>query len=292
MLKGVLGWGLGLAATGVGAVAGVVGWQLNGRFRPWPPYTFSPYELQVPWEDVDFRADDGVALAGWVLPREDAKGIVVCCHGRRGNKADMLGISAGLWRAGYEVLLFDFRGNGSSGDGPQSLGFHEQRDFRAAVDLVAARRPDLSVAAVGFSMGAATAILAGARDPRVRAFVLDSPFATMSDVVAANLAANRLPRQPFTRAADLVNRIGFGYGYEDVRPIDAIRGLPPRPTLLMHGTDDSSIPFEHALRLADEVGRESIEFVAFQGADHCGGYFQDRPGYVKRVADFLDRAVG
>lgn len=160
----------------------------------------------MPWEDVDFRADDGVGLAGWVLPREDAKGVVVCCHGRRGNKADVLGISAGSWRAGYEVLLFDFRGNGSSGDGPQSLGWHEQRDVRAAVDLVSERRPNLPVAVVGFSKGAATAILAGAGDPRVRAFVLDSPFATMADVVAANFAAQGLPRQPFTWAVGPATR--------------------------------------------------------------------------------------
>lgn len=120
----------------------------------------------MPWEDVDFRADDGVGLAGWVLPREDAKGVVVCCHGRRGNKADVLGISAGSWRAGYEVLLFDFRGNGSSGDGPQSLGWHEQRDVRAAVDLVSERRPNLPVAVVGFSMGAATRVCAPSSSTR------------------------------------------------------------------------------------------------------------------------------
>ena len=30
----------------------------------------------------------------------------ICCHSHRGNKANLLGIGAGLWQAGHNTLLF------------------------------------------------------------------------------------------------------------------------------------------------------------------------------------------
>jgi uncharacterized protein len=203
----------------------------------------------------------------------------------------MLGIGPGLWRAGHSVLLFDFRGNGDSGDGPQSLAHHEQRDLTAAVDLVRSRRPDARIAVVAFSMGASTAILTAADDPRIEALVADSPFTSLSDVVAAGYQRYRLPTQPLLPLADLLNRLRYGYTFSQVRPVDRVAAISPRPLLLLHGTHDRIIPFHHAVQLAQAAAPGPVELVAFEGADHCGGYFQDRAAYITSVAEFLDRTL-
>lgn len=275
---------LGAGAVGVGAVAG---WIMNGTRRPALPYAFSPFEVGAVAEDVRFRASDGVSLAGWWFDQPGAGVVVICAHGHGHGKAEMLGIGPGLWRAGFPVLLFDFRGNGASGDGPKSVAHYEQRDLRAAVEYVAARRPDATIAVVGFSMGASTALLTAATEPRIGVLVLDSPFATLSGVVANKLKGARA-LLPVVAA---VNRIGYGYSLSDVRPIDAVADIPPRPLMLLHGTEDSVIPFAHAEALASAAGEDNVEFIAFPGVDHCGGYFEDRPGYIARVADFLRRSA-
>lgn len=285
-----MGWLAAGAGAGATAVAGYTAWSLNGPRRTWPPYSFTPFEIGQPAEDMTFTSDDGVPLAGWWWDDPGASISVICCHGHRGDKSDLLGIGPGLARAGLNVLLFDFRGSGDSGDGPQSLAHHEQRDLRAAVDWVRARRPDTRLAVVAFSMGAATAILEAAGDDRVEALVLDSPFATMSDVVAANYRRYRLPSQ-ILPVADLANRIRYGYTFAQVRPLDAIARLAPRPVLLMHGTADRVIPHDHATQLAQAAAPGTVELVTFEGADHCGGYFQDRPGYIARVVEFLRGAL-
>lgn len=285
------GWlaaGAALGATGIGAVTA---WVLNGPRRPASAYGFTPFEVGLHAEDVRFAAADGVDLAGWWFDDPDADVAVICCHGHRGSKADLLGIGPGLHKQGFSVLVFDFRGNGESGDGPQSLAHHEQRDLTAAVDWVRARRPDARLAVVAFSMGAATAILAAADDPRIEALVLDSPFATMTDVVRAGFRRHRLP-EPLVPAAALVNRLRYGYGFGQVRPLDAIGRLAPRPVLLLHGTDDEVIPYEHATRLVAAAASGTIDLVTFDGVGHCGGYFADRPGYIARVAGFLRGALG
>jgi len=285
------GWvttGLGLGAAGVGAAAA---WTLNAPRRPGLPYTFTPFEVGLEAETARFEAEDGVPLVGWFLDDPDADTVVICCHGHRGNKSDMLGIGPGLHRAGNAVFMFDFRGNGDSGDGPQSLALHEQLDLRAAVDWVAQRRPDARIAVVAFSMGAATALLTAAEDPRIAALVLDSPFATMSDVVGAGIRQFRLPPGQLVPVADLVNRVRYGYRFAEVRPIDVIDRIAPRPVLLVHGTDDHIIPFSHAEQLAAAAAPGTVEFVPCPGVDHCGAYFADRPGYIARLADFLRRTA-
>ena len=59
----------------------------------------------------------------------------------------------GLLRSGCAVLRFNFRGVGRS-PGEFDRGHGEQEDFRAAVDFMAARYPNLEIWAVGASFGA------------------------------------------------------------------------------------------------------------------------------------------
>ncbi len=283
---GLLGLGAALGAAGV---ATYTARQLNAPRRPDAEFNFTPFELQVPSEDLAFQAADGVRLAGWWFDRPESGTVVVCAHGHRGNKAELLGIGSGLWRAGHNVLLFDFRGNGDSGDGPQSLAHHEQLDLRAAIDLAQARRPDARIAVVAYSMGAATAILEAVDDPRVEVLVLDSAFTSIAAVVAHRYHAFRLPANALLRVADRANQLCYHYGFDQVRPIDHIGQLAGRPMLFLHGAADLGTPPEHSRMLAEAAGDGLVELVMFAGAGHCGGYFLDRPAYVGLVADFLDR---
>lgn len=211
--------------------------------------------------------------------------VVIICHGYRGTKSDLLGIGPGLWRAGNTVLVFDFRGNGDSGDGPQSLAHYEQRDLEAAIDFAAARRPEAEIAVVGFSMGAAVALLVAARDERVAKVVSDSAFADMRGVIATAARSRRLPPVPLVDLADHATRLRYGYRFGSVQPVEVVGRIAPRPLLIIHGTSDAMIPVEHAYRLAQAAGGNAELRLA--DVAHCGAYFADRPGYITAVAEFL-----
>ncbi|WP_347347166.1 alpha/beta hydrolase [Nigerium sp.] len=286
--------GAAWAAGGLGAIVGAgaagVAYAISGAWRPQFDYGFSPFELGVPWEDVAFAAPDGARLAGWWLDRPGSDRVVIICHGHRGGKQDMLGLGSGLWRAGNTVFLFDFRGSGQSGDGVQSLAHHEQGDLEAAIALARRRRPDARLAVIGFSMGGAVTIPVAARTPAVEAVVLDSPFADMRDVVATALRRHHVPPWPVLAASDRVTGLLYGYRYRDVRPVEAIARISPRPLLLIHGADDRIIPVAHARALFEAAGQPK-RLVIVPGVDHCGAYFVDRPGYIERVAEFLAEAL-
>jgi uncharacterized protein len=96
----------------------------------------------------------------------------------------------GLVRAGCAVLRFNFRGVGRS-DGEFDEGRGEQDDFRAAVDFMAARYPDVELWAAGASFGSHVALTVGAADDRVCALVAVAPPVDRYD-----FAAMKLSRKP------------------------------------------------------------------------------------------------
>lgn len=283
--------GITLAAgAGVGAF---VAHTLTAPKRPtaMDPYFITPFETGADFEPVQFPGPDGeYELRGWWLLRPETDRVIVACHGYRGSKSELIGIATAMWRAGYNVLMFDFRGHGEAIGAPVTLGYHEVRDFHAAMDYVARRVPAAQIGVMGFSMGATVAILGSADRPEVRAVMADSPFTTHTDVVAHNVGKTlHLPGRPFALIADVFLGLNAGYHGADVAPLRRVAELAPRPLLLIHGTADEVIPVEQSRRIF-AAACEPKELWLGEGAPHCGTYFLDRPYFCRRVAEFFDRA--
>jgi fermentation-respiration switch protein FrsA (DUF1100 family) len=262
--------------------------KVMGR-RTWhADFNFSPWEVQVPFEPVSFETEDGLTLRGWWFPQPTSQRVIIGCTGHRGAKHELLGIGSGLWRAGSNVLLFDFRSRGDSDVAPASLAHHELHDARAAVRFVQERLPGARIGMIGYSMGAAVALLTAAIEPAIQVVVADSPFATIRDLLAHAYQRRRLPSRLILELSDALNRWRYGYPFEAVRPIDAVEMIAPRPVLIIHGAADTLIPVEHAYRLY-AAASEPKELWIVEDAAHCGAYFMDRPTYVTRVGQFYDR---
>jgi alpha-beta hydrolase superfamily lysophospholipase len=289
-----LGSLLGMAGT-LGGMLGVA-WYASSRLNPVPRrtyldgYTFTPWELAVPYEELTLRTPDGLALRAWWLPRPETPAVVLGCHGHTGRKDDLLGIGSGLWRAGYNVLLFDLRGRGESDAAPNTLAGREVADVLAAVAYARARMPEASVGIVGFSMGAAVALLAAAREPHIAAVVADSPFTSAFEILVEQMQQSGAGAAalPLAALTDRLTAYRYGYSPSRVRPIDAARQLSPRPLLLVHGSHDTLIPLAHAHRMF-AAAHEPKELWIYEGVEHCGAYFADRCTYVERVSTFFNR---
>ena len=140
----------------------------------------SDYGLSV--EVVEFTPlGEGLLLSGWYLPGEADAPHLISVHSlnsvRSGDNA--VELADRLVERGYNVLLFDLRGHGSSQDGRLSGGDFERQDVWGAYDYLREWRGAgfSEVGLVGFSMGAATAELSAAEVPEIGAVVADSPYA-------------------------------------------------------------------------------------------------------------------
>jgi uncharacterized protein len=83
----------------------------------------------------------------------------------------------GLVRSGRAVLRFNFRGVGAS-EGTFAGGPGEMEDFKAALDYMHARYPELPLWSAGFSFGSWIALEAGAADDRVSVLIGIAPPVT------------------------------------------------------------------------------------------------------------------
>jgi uncharacterized protein len=251
-------------------------------------YFITPYELCVPFGEISFQAEDGVRLRGWWLSRRDTRRVVVGLSGRDGSKDDLIGIGTGLWRAGFNVLLFDFRDRCQSAPARRSVGYYEARDARAAISYAKSRVPGAVTGLAGYSMGASVALLAAAGDDSIRAVMADSAFASLPGLIRETLRRWRLPAF-VAQLADLLNRALYGYSLDELRPVERIGAVRGR-ILLIHGTADSliAVSHAHALRKAAPPG---TGLWLCEGAEHCGAYFAGRAAYIDRVVRFFDQTM-
>lgn len=286
---------------GLSGGIGVVGLLLGGAIfvvetltRPkkltsFDRYTVSPYELGLPAEPVTFSPLHGnYKVSGYYIPYPEATTTILVCPGFRSRMAEFLGIGAHLWKAGHNVLVFEFYGHGIEVGTPLTLGYREINDFLGAVAYAKERAPQNHLGALSYSMGAAVAIMSSARNTDVEALVVDSSFATHRGVVEYNFHRTfHLPSAPFAWIADYMLWWRAGYRFHQVEPLREIALIAPRPILLIQGGRDSIVDPKDATLLYI-AAKEPKELWLLPNADHCGAYFEDRKAYVKKVLDFFD----
>ena len=261
------------------------------------PLHTSPKNYGLPFEELTFRAADGIHLKGWLIPARRGKGgqgsAVIICHGLGASKSDFVELAAYLCQRGFHVLLFDFRAHGDSGGRRCSLGYLEKMDLFAALDVLQGKAlVDASrIGVYGFSLGGAVAIMAAAERPAIRAVVADTAFSSMTE--EANYILTRiyhLPRFPFFNLGKLAYRLMFGLDLEAISPMARIGELAGRPVLLIAGMGDEMIPDSHAGFLYEAAGQPK-ELWLIQGADHGGTLSAAGLEYERRVEKFFSRAL-
>jgi uncharacterized protein len=240
------------------------------------PARLNPYELGFPnVEELSFSAPDGVRLVGWFIPAAGDRAIVLV-HGVYSNAWDGQSpeVARAYHDAGFNVLLFDSRGQGRSG-GTLGLAWVERQDVRAAVDLLVARGFQAGKLGVhGTSYGAATALLAAAETPEIGAVVADSAFADVRDVMQAELTRRTgIPlrwAQVLAPGLRLVVQRRYGLDLDKIAPERAIAAISQRPVLLIHGEHDQIIPIESLQRLRF-AARTSTTVWVLPGRQHTEG---------------------
>jgi uncharacterized protein len=208
---------------------------------------------------------DGMRLAAYLASPPAATrgrgGGVVLCHGfpsgPRGaatSAATYPELADRIVRhAGWAALAFNFRGTGTS-DGDFSIAGW-MVDLRAAIGALGDRPEVSAVYVAGVAEGGTLAICVAADDPRVRG------IATMG--APASLRGSWDPARllEHARRVGMVRALGFppdpatwGREVTTVDALAAARRVPPRPLLVLHGSDDDVVPASDARALCDAAG--------------------------------------
>lgn len=255
-------------------------------------FAFTPWEFQADYEEVDLVTVDGVAFGAWFFRQSGSPQVIVISPGHKSRRQDLLGIAVSLWRKGFNVLCYSYRGMPASDRAPITMGVREVQELAAALALARRRVRGARIGLLGYSMGAVVSLLGAAGDPSVEALVLDSPFSDLRQLLGENIRRRcLLPGAPFSTCVSLLMRLRHGVRLADASPIAVLSGLEPRPLFFIHGGADTTTSVQHSRRLYDAY-RGPREIWIVQGAPHTGAYYADRALYVERVAGFFARNLG
>lgn len=257
------------------------------------PALSTPIEFGIArFDDVRFRTTDGVLIAGWYIPGESPAAVVLV-HGFASNRSQLLPDAKLLNDAGLHVLTIDCRACGDSNGKANTFGYAEIEDVRGAM-MYLAEQPGVDpqrIGLAGLSQGGSTVVLSGAAIPEVAAVAAISTFTSLEDNIAIGVRSlTGLPPFPFAPMVVFWGEQISGMDLQQVRPVDVIGRISPRPLLLIHGEADTLVPVENARRNFAAAG-EPKELVIIPGAGHSNARAVGGTVYTNALLEFFEDAL-
>jgi pimeloyl-ACP methyl ester carboxylesterase len=227
----------------------------------------TPADHGLEYRDVSFQAEDRQRLHGWlVAPQAPLIGHILFCHGNAGNIADRIFNARLLCAAGFEVLLFDYRGYGYSTGTPDEQGtYRDARAARAALLDQPGTDPG-RMFYLGESLGGAIALCLALASPP-RGLILQSAFSSIRQA-----AGDHYPFIPSFLIPDI---------YPSLRRIYSLDS----PLLVLHGDRDDVVGLAHGQALFNRAKTHKKRLHVFDGASHND--LPARADYARTIADWV-----
>lgn len=260
----------------------------------------SPSDAGLAHRDVHIVTPAGHAPA-WRIDGDPSMW-AIHIHGLGSPRAGTLRGVQVATELGLTSLVVSFRNDGEGpriGNGRSTLGVAEADDVDAAIGY-AIRRGAERIVPFGWSMGAAIALQLAHRTAYrdlIAGLVLDSPVLDWRSVIQANCKRAGLPRsagriampwltrEPLARTVGLPTALPLG----DFNWVKNAHELEV-PTLILHGTQDDSVPFANSKRLRDQ--RPDLVTLEAFDAGHTLNWNSDHERWHSKTASWLDQHLG
>jgi len=289
--------------------------ELARALKPERQYKVRPYEYGIIYDEVTFLTSDGLKIKGWFFPAQDTTHInnkyvgwfpladsvkrhprayqrpdtlrretIVIPVGDAGNMSYTIFYAYHLFKRGFNVLLFDWRGFGESADWPidqEELSYTEFLfDYDAAIDYVKTR-PEVDstkIGLFGYSTGAYLSFALATKRSDIRAFAGRGLISTFADVIPI---LNKLfPERPPKHRPK-------GYP-EDLEPLHAASAVKSAVLLVVGDKDDRTPPWM-SQNVYDRL-RSAKELWIIPNAEHSGMHapeYINYPEFFVRLASFF-----
>ena len=180
---------------------------------------------------------------------------------------------------GFNLFVFDYRGYGASGGSPSRAGLYQ--DSTAAIKYVQGR-DDVDrnkIIVIGQSLGGANALTALGTNKfdGIVGVVIDSAFSSYEEVGKDHVGSSLKPV-----AGSLLS--------DDYSPINVVDKISPTPLIIIHGTDDTVVPYYHG-KLLHERAKAPKELWTIDRGVHTDALTRHREEMVPRLLKRFRRWV-
>lgn len=232
---------------------------------------------------------DGLRLHRYEI-RNKAEGnrYAILIHGYDSNGISMAEQAKYFYDLGYHVIVPELRGHGGSEGTYIGMGWHDRLDVLQIVEEIVSREKEAKIVLYGISMGAATVLMASGEPlpSNVVAVIEDCGYTSAWEEFEYQLHhLFSLPAVPLLYTTDWMTRHRAGYGFSEASAIAQVR-KSVTPTLFIHGTEDTFVPFSMLGRLYEACNAPKEKFVV-EGAGHAQSMEKHPEAYKEELGRFL-----
>ena len=195
----------------------------------------------VKYEEVNFKTDTAVLSGIMLEPKTTPLATIIYFHGAGGNVTTYVPIIKPMADAGFRVFMIDMQGYGKSTGKPSHMNI--AMDAQAVMNAILQRRDVVhtKVIIMGASMGTQVATrMAKDNHGKIAALVLEGAISSFTDIAADT--------SPKAQQDMIRNFLKSPYSAkEDIKLTGDI------PKLLIHSTEDSTVPFKEGKLVYDNA---------------------------------------
>lgn len=247
------------------------------------------------YEEVNIVSDDGLNLKGYYRNAETPTlKTVILAHGYS-SQGTFMGPYAELYNdmLGYNVLLPDDRGHGTSEGDYTGFGWLDRMDYIKWIDFIIDKLgQDCEIVLHGVSMGGATVLMTSGENlpDNVKAIVSDCAYTSVKDELEYQFKRMyNLPSFPILSTTSILTKLKAGYFFSEASALEQVK-KSTTPTLFIHGTADEFVPFYMVNQLY-QACNSTKELLVVPNAGHGAAYSTDNSGYANRVSEFIEKFV-
>jgi fermentation-respiration switch protein FrsA (DUF1100 family) len=244
---------------------------------------YAPETMHVTYDMLEYPSLNGKTLYAILMRTpEKPRGTVVHFHGNFGNLSNHFPLSIFLLKRGFDVLIFDYEGYGASEGHPTPE--HTVEDGIATIRYAQAhlRDPHTGVVLLGQSLGGAVGVVVTAKEPLVKAAVIEAGFSSYS-----TMGKEVLQRSAWTWLFSWVAPAFLSKKYD---PIRYVADISPRPVFFIHGDKDKIVPL-HMSQDLYEKAKEPKRIWIVPGAGHLDCHRIAGKKYEEEIVNFYDEAI-
>ena len=231
------------------------------------------------------ETEDGIQIRIWYYPPQNGH-VIMTFGGLTGSLGDQIPAVEPLLLHGYGILQVDTRACARPA-AQVTLGANEVFDAEAALIFLQSR-PEVDkngIGVIGFSMGGATAIQIMARHPEIKALIRDGGYESLEGLFTPPKDVNIFVKF-FQAISSWLFQLSTGVDPQDIRPIDALIEINPRPVLLIYGEMEAEPGLSQY-----KAGGDSVHLWIVSGGSHGRNHIVAPEEYQKRVFEFFDQAL-
>lgn len=253
--------------------------------KPSREYAFYPEDLGLNSKEWHVKTDDNFDLLAWrITPAKGATSLtVVIGDDGEGNMADNFDMAGLFLGAGYNVVMFDYRGYGKSQDARVNEKMYLMptmaKDFDAVVTEVKKQDAKQIITTYGIGIGGGLAIGVASNNIKVKRAIADAPYPDLETVKKRLMDVKQI---------DVVTPPGAEKTLFEPKFAIQDKGQHIEGYMLIVGGSDKVIT-EDDMKALQALRKKNIEVYVVPGVENKDNFTSNKSDYFTRIKAFLEK---